>query len=52
MAEVDTVEEDVIVQGVGYFANFLQERGIDANDLLSEIMVEGHICSSHVSPIT
>lgn len=40
MAEQDTVEEEVIVHGVGYFANFLQERGIDSNDLLSEIMIE------------
>jgi len=36
---VDTVEEQVIIDGVGYFANFLQDRGIDSSELLSEIMV-------------
>jgi hypothetical protein len=36
--DVDTVEEIVFTLGVGYFANFLQERGIDHNALLSEIV--------------
>jgi hypothetical protein len=38
VVDVDTVEEMVITHGVGYFANFLQERGIDHNALLSEIV--------------